>query len=128
MIAKDFGSVVLSEWGPPGLFEEELCGLLGDLFDVGDDLAQAASVGDPVLVEGDLLVGDPRVMVLPATARAPLPVGSVELGGVGLAAAAGIAAGGVALDQAAGGDEADVGELGGEPLELGLVAGQALGV
>lgn len=59
---------------------------------LGDDRGQAA-VGDPFLVEADLRLGKAAADGASRHAALPFPVGTVTLGWVGLAAAAGLAAG-----------------------------------
>src|SRR5664279_567756 len=81
-------------------------------------------VVDPLLVELGLGRGEPSVDGLGVDLRGPLPVGAVQLGRVGVAAAARLAAAVVSLGQAAGGDVADVGELGGEFAVATLVTGE----
>src|SRR5207245_348188 len=87
--------------------EQDLDGLSGDHLHLGHDGEEAAPVGDPLLVEEGLafaeLAGDRLAARGPVT---PLPVGPVKLRWVGMAAAVGLAAGGVVADHAAGADEA----------------------
>jgi hypothetical protein len=93
------------------------------LFHLGDQAAQLALVGDPFGVAGGLAGGEPGGDGLAGDFAGELVVGSVRAGRVGLAAAAGLAAGGVAADQAAGDGEADLADAGGQ----GVVAAAQLG-
>jgi len=74
-----------------------------------------------------VLVGaEPAADGLGGDLAGPLPVGAVQAGRVGVAAAAGPAAAGAPLGDRAGQDHAgggDGGELGGDLFGLGLVAG-----
>ena len=69
----------------------------GEVFQLGDQLAQPAVVVDPLLVVVDLVVGDQAADGLAGPLAGPLPVRAVQLGRVGVAAAAGIAAAHAAL-------------------------------
>ena len=104
------------------LGEQELGGLAGHLLHLGDDGEEAASVGDPLLVEEGLALVELAADRLAAGRTiAPLPVRSVELRWIAMAAATGRAALGVAADDAAGADEAGVGELLSELVQPALV-------
>src|SRR5205823_4771407 len=93
----------------------------GELLDPGQDLQGVLAVGDPLLVEGGLLLGDATRDGLAAHGRAPLPVGSVEAGWVAVAATALRRAAGVAVHDAALAHEAHPGELARQFMELFLV-------
>ena len=102
--------------GPAGFgsLQHELRGLLADLLHLGDDVGQAAAVGDPFLVERGLGFVQAPSDGSAGVIAGPLPVGAVRLGRIGVAAAAGGSAVGVAADDAALLDEAQVEDLAGE--------------
>jgi len=81
---------------------------LGELVHFGDDLVELAPVVDPLAVALGLLAGEPGGDGFPIDLAGVLPVGAVPLRWVLVAVAAGIRADGIALDQAPGGDEADL--------------------
>src|SRR5215469_3057577 len=104
--------------------------VLGDgeaeLFEVGDELADAAVVVEPGAIVGELLVGQDAggglAVFFPA---GPLVVGAVSLRGVSVAVAAGVAAAGQPVGEGAGQGEGEAGEaggdLGGDGCGLGLL-------
>src|SRR5215467_3264585 len=71
-----------------GLVEEDLGGLFANLLHLGDDAGEAATIGDPLLAEAGLRLGEPAGDGLAGVVAGPLPVGTVRLGRVGVAAAA----------------------------------------
>ena len=87
----------------------------GEVFQLGDQLAQAAVVVQPLPVVGDLVVGDQPADGLAAVLAGPLPVRAVQLGWVVVAAAAGPAAAHAPLDEAAWQRQAQASQLGGDP-------------
>ena len=92
----------------------------------GEQVAEPAVVVDPGLVVAVLVGGEPAADGFRGDLAGPLPVGAVQAGRVGVAAAVGAAAAGVPLGDRAGQDHAsagDGGELGGDLLGFGLVAG-----
>ncbi len=97
-----------------GLEEQDPRGLLPDLLHLGDDGNEAAAVGNPLLVEAGLGLGEATCDGLAGVVASPLPVGAMRPRWVGVAAAAGGPAGGVAEDNAALADEAEFGDLAGE--------------
>ena len=95
-------------------------------FEPGEELAEPAVVVDPGLVVAVLVDGEPAADGFPGDLAGPLPVRAVQPGRVGVAAAVGAAAAGAPLGDRAGQDHAgggDGGELGGDLLGFGLVAG-----
>src|SRR5262245_2465838 len=103
------------------LLEEDGGRLFGDLVHLGHDPGQAASVGDPCLVETCLLLSQVAGDGLALDRARPLPVGAMELRRVGAAAAVGLATAHEAADEAAGADEAGGGgQLGGQLMDAGL--------
>ena len=104
------------------MVEDQCGGLAGDLFHFGEHAAQFVLVGDPFGVAGGLAGGEPAGDGLAGDFAGELVVGAVRLGRAGLAAAAGLAAVGVAAGDAAGQGEADAAEPGGQ----GLVAAAQL--
>jgi hypothetical protein len=74
----------------------------GEVFELGDQGAEPAVVVEPLPVVVELVVGDEPGDGLAAGLAGPLPVGAVQGGRVGVAAAAGLAAADVPLDQGAG--------------------------
>ena len=97
-----------------------------ECFEPGEEFAQAAVVVDPGLVVVVLVGAEPAADGLGGDLAGPLPVGAVQAGRVGVAAAVGPAAAGTPLGDGAGQDHAgagDGGELGGDLAGLGLVAG-----
>ena len=97
-----------------GLLEKDFGCLLADLFHLGDDTGEAAAVGDPLLVEASLGLGEAAGDGLAGVVAGPLPVGAMGLRRIGVAAVARGAAGGVAEDDTALADEAEFGDLAGE--------------
>jgi hypothetical protein len=93
------------------LLEEDLGGLLADLLHLGDDAGEAATIGDPLLVEAGLRLSQPAGDGLAGVVAGPLPVGAVGLRRVGAAAAARRS---VAEDDAALADEAEFEDLASE--------------
>src|ERR1700758_2619874 len=85
---------------------------LAEGFQLGDEVAEAALVVEPGLVVGELVVGQDPGEGLAVYLAGPLVVGAVQLGRVGVAAAAGVAAAGHPLGEGAGQDEAGLGGLG----------------
>ena len=99
----------------------------GEDFEFGDECSEAAGVVEPGLVAVALFGAEEFGDGLVADFAGPLDVRPVEDRWVCLASASGFAAGHVALDDAAGEDEADLAELTGEAL-LGLaLSGAGLG-
>ena len=94
--------------------EEDLPGCCGHCFHPGDDPLEESPVGDPTAVELGLALVESAADGLALDGSAPLVVGPVALGRVGLASAARFAAAGLADYEAARADEVDLGELGGE--------------
>src|ERR1039457_6701357 len=84
----------------------------GEGFELGDQSAEPAVVAGPLPVVVGLAVGDEPGDGLAGHLAGPLPVGAVQDGRVGVAAAAGPAAADVPLDEGAGQGEAEAGELG----------------
>ena len=97
-----------------GLLQHELRGLLTELLHLSDDAGQAAAVGDPFLVKRGLGFGEAPSDGFAGVIAGPLPVGAVRLRRIGVASAAGGSAVGVAADDAALLDEAQVEDLAGE--------------
>jgi hypothetical protein len=64
----------------------------GDVFELGHQFAEAAVVVQPLAVVIDLVVGDEPGDGLAGLLAGPLPVGAVQDGRIGAAAAAGLAA------------------------------------
>jgi hypothetical protein len=122
--------VAIASVGPRlgGRLEQDGDGLLGDLVHLGQGLGQVPPAGDPLLVEGGLAFGQAAGDRLAADDSAPLPVGAVQLGWVGLAAAAQLATGHEAADHAARADEAGVGQVRGQPLQPELAGLEAAGL
>src|SRR6516165_10584871 len=85
-----------------------------ELFELGDEFAQAAVVVEPGAVVGELLVGEDAGGGLAVLLAGPLVVGAVQLRGVGVAAAAGVAAAGEPVGDGAGQGEGGAGEAGGD--------------
>ena len=79
----------------------------GEGFELGDELAEPAVVGEPLPVVVELVAGDEPGDGLAVDLAGPLPVGAVQDGRVGVAAAAGLAAADVPLDEGAGQGEAE---------------------
>jgi len=95
-------------------------------FEPGEQFVQAAVVADPGLVVAVLVGAEPAADRLGGDLAGPLPVRAVQAGRVGVAAAVRPAAAGAPLGDRAGQHHAgagDGGELGGDLLGLGLVAG-----
>src|ERR1700722_13005463 len=78
-------------------------------FELGDEFAQAAVVVEPGAVVGELVVGEDAGGGLAVFLAGPLVVGAVRLRGVGVAAAAGVAAAGHPVGEGAGQGEAEGG-------------------
>ena len=95
----------------------------GKVFQLGDQLAQAAVVADPLPVVVDLVVGDQAADGLAGPLAGPLPVRAVQLRRVGVAAAAGPAAAHAPLDEGARQRQAQAGQLGGDARGAVLGAG-----
>jgi hypothetical protein len=91
----------------------------GQGFDLGDQGAQPAVVVEPLAVIVRLLVGDEPGDGLAVDLASQLPVGAVQDGRAGVAAAAGLARTDVPLDEGAGQGEAEAGELGGDACGAG---------
>jgi hypothetical protein len=104
------------------LVGDQLGGLAGDVLHLAEHAAKFALVGDPVGVAGGLAFGEPGGDGLAGDLAGELVAGAVRLGRLGLAAAAGLAAVGVAAGDAAGQGGADLAEPGGQ----GLVAAAQL--
>src|SRR5688572_27014909 len=89
--------------------EDLLAGLAGEVSHLLERGFEAAAVVDPLAIQGGVLgrqqLGDGLAALFPGE----LPVGAVSLVGVG-AAAVGVVAGRVALDEGAFAGEADVGD------------------
>src|SRR5215467_3518025 len=82
----------------------------GEVFEFGDQGAEPAVVVEPLPVVAELLVGhEPGDGLAPGLAG-PLPVGAVQGGRVGVAAAVRPAAADVPLDEGAGQGEAEAGQ------------------
>src|ERR1017187_3631536 len=81
----------------------------GEGFELGDQSAEPAVVAGPLPVVVELAVGDEPGDGLAGHLAGPLPVGAVQDGRVGVAAAAGPAAADVPLDEGAGQGEAEAG-------------------
>jgi Recombinase/Recombinase zinc beta ribbon domain len=94
----------------------------GEGFELGDQGAEPAVVAEPLPVVVELVVGDEPGDGLAVELAGPLPVGAVQDGRVGVAAAAGLAAADVPLEEGAGQREAEAGELGGDAGGAGLLA------
>src|SRR5450755_3380939 len=94
----------------------------GQGFELGDQGAEPAVVVEPLPVVVELVAGDEPGDGLAGYLAGPLPVGAVQGGRVGVAAAAGLAAADVPLDEGAGQREAEAGELGGDAGGAGLLA------
>ncbi len=94
----------------------------GQGFELGDQGAEPAVVVEPLLVVVELLVGDEAGDGLAGHLAGPLPVGAVQDGRVGVAAAAGLAAADVPVGEGAGQGEAEAGELGGDARGAVLLA------
>jgi hypothetical protein len=77
-----------------------------------EDLKRGAAVGDPLLIEASLRLGESAADGAAADAARPVPVGPMELVWMGVTSAGGFAAGHVTTDQSAGADKAGVGEFG----------------
>jgi hypothetical protein len=95
-------------------------------FELGEQFAEPAVVVDPGGVVAVLLGGEPAADRLGGDLAGPLPVRAVQAGRVGVAGAVAAAAAGAAFGDRAGQHHAgagDGGELGGDLLGLGLVAG-----
>src|SRR6266571_227937 len=80
-----------------------------EFLELGDELAQAAVVAEPGAVVGELVIGQDAGGGLPVFLAGPLVVGAVQLRGVGVAAAAGVAAAGHPVGEGAGEGEAEGG-------------------
>jgi len=80
-----------------------------ECFEFGDEFAQAAVVVEPGAVVGELVVGEDAGGGLAVFLAGPLVVGAVRLRGVGVAAAAGVAAAGHPVGEGAGQREAEGG-------------------
>src|ERR1700719_1968537 len=97
-----------SFWGPAvGVFGRRG----GQGFELGDELAESAGVVEPGLVAVELVVVEAAGDGLAGDFAGPGPVGAVEVGGVGVAAAVGIAAAAGSVDHAARQAEAEGGDL-----------------
>jgi len=96
----------------------------GEVFQLGDQLAQAAVVADPLPVVVDLVVGDQAADGLAGPLAGPVPVRAVQLRRVGVAAAAGPAAAHAPLGEGAGQRQAQAGEFGGDARGAVLGAGR----
>ena len=96
----------------------------GEVFQLGDQLAQAAVVVQPLPVIGNLVVGDQAADGLAGPLAGPVPVRTVQLRRVGVAAAAGPAAAHAPLHKGAGQRQAQSGELGGDGRGAVLRAGR----
>src|ERR1700757_1450852 len=83
----------------------------GDVAHLVEDPLEGAAVGDPLLIEGSVVDGEHLGDCLARFLPGDLPVRAVALVGVG-AAAVGVLAAGVALDQRALAGEPDLGEAG----------------
>jgi hypothetical protein len=95
-------------------------------FEAGEQFVQAAVVVDPGLVVIVLVRAEPAADRLGGDLAGPLPVGAVQAGRVGVAAAVAAAAAGTPLGDRAGQHHAgagDGGELGGDLAGFGLEAG-----
>lgn len=92
-------------------------GLGGEVEELGDDLIEVLGVVHPFAIALDLMVGEVPRDGLAGHLGGPLPVGSVEAGGIGVAGAAGGAAAGEAFQDGATENEAEIGEF------LGLLVG-----
>src|SRR5580693_9116247 len=95
-------------------------------FEPGEQFVQPPVVVDPGLVVAVLVVAEPAADGFRGDLAGPLPVGAVQAGRVGVAAAVAAAAAGAPLGDRAGQHHAragDGGELGGDLLGFGLVAG-----
>jgi hypothetical protein len=92
----------------------------GEFFEFGDQGAEAAVVVEPLPVVVELVVGDEPGDGFPGGLAGPLPVGAVQVRGVGVAAAGGLAAADVPLEEGAGQGRAEAGELGGDAGGAGL--------
>ena len=101
-----------------------VCDGESEVFQLGDQLAQAAVVADPLPVVGDLVVGDHAADGLAGPLAGPVPVRAVQLRRVGVAAAAGPAAAHAPLHEGAGQRKAQAGELGGDARGAVLGAGR----
>jgi hypothetical protein len=80
-----------------------------EYFELGDEFAQAAVVVEPGTVVGELVVGEDAGGGLAVFLAGPLVVRAVRLRGVGVAAAAGVAAAGHPVGEGAGQGEAEGG-------------------
>ena len=85
-----------------------------EFLEFGDELAEAAVVVEPGAVVGELVVGQDAGGGLAVFLAGPLVVGAVQLRGVGVAAAAGVAAAGHPVGEGAGQREGGAGEAGGD--------------
>jgi hypothetical protein len=95
-------------------------------FELGEQLFESPVVVDPALVVGGLVGAEPPAGGFGGDFAGPLPVGAVTLGRVGVAAAVGPPAAGVAFGDRAGQDHAgagDGGELGGDVAGFGALFG-----
>src|ERR1700736_6403013 len=95
-------------------------------FEPGEQFVQPPVVVDPGLVVAVLVVAEPAADRFRGDLAGPLPVGAVQAGRVGVAGAVAAAAAGAPLGDRAGQHHAragDGGELGGDLLGFGLVAG-----
>lgn len=70
----------------------EFGGFVGDAAHLCDEVLEVSVVVDPFLVEGGLFGGESSVDGFAPDFGGPLPVGAVQLGWVGVAAAVGLAA------------------------------------
>ncbi len=102
-------------WGGRSLRWEESGRLIGDLVHLGEDGFETFAVVDPLPILLGLLFGEASAGGLAVERCRPLPIRPVELGRVGVAPAAGIAAGHMAPDDTALENPADLGELPDEP-------------
>src|SRR5215470_12172907 len=80
-----------------------------ELFELGDELAEAAVVVEPGLVVGELVVGEYAGGGLAVFLAGPLVVGAVRLGRAGAAAAVRVSAAGHPVGEGAGHGEPDRG-------------------
>jgi hypothetical protein len=95
----------------------------GEVFELGEELADALVVAEPGRVVVELVVGEDPGGGAAVVLAGPLVVGAVGLRGVGAAAAAGVPAAGGAVDEGAGEGEpcGEAGELGGDGGCAGLL-------
>ncbi len=91
-------------------------------FELGDEGAEPPLVVEPLLVVGELVIGEQPGDGLAGDLAGPLVVGAVQHGRVGVAVAVGPAAPGEPLGEGTGQDEADAGELAGDALGSCLLA------